>query len=117
MTKPSYNCVFADSNLRWDEVDSAFHLQMYLASLATGFAREQREIAELTRRGEPTWEAGSWAHRSPDGFLGAWAAWLEGAHLKPLPASMVKLGIERRPVEPVTWRSIAFQLHIARSYE
>ena len=117
MTKPGFNCVFADSGLRCDEVDSALHLQMHLAALATGFACEQREIAERTRRGDSALDAGSWVHRRLDAFLHAWAAWLEGACLKPLPSSAMKSGIERPPVEPVTWRSIAFQLDAARTYE
>jgi hypothetical protein len=115
--KPGYNCVLADSGLRWDEVDSALRFQMYAAAQAMGFARETRELQEQPRRGETKWDSGTWAHGRLDGYLSAWAAWLEGAYLKPLPALMVKHGIERRPVEPVTWRSIAFQLDAARTYE
>lgn len=44
------------------------------------------------------------------------AAWLEG-YLRPWPALIVKHGIQREPVEPMSWRSIAIQLSGARIYE
>jgi hypothetical protein len=60
---------------------------------------------------------GRWAHRNLSARLERWAAWLQDCYLKPLPAVMVKLGIQREPVEPMSWRSIAIQLSGARIYE
>lgn len=112
---PGFNCALADSRTELDEVVSVNDLRMPAATLATDFAREQREIKEKIRRGESKWGGGTWAHGQLDAFLSAWAAWLEDTRLKPLPALMVKHGIKRQPVEPVTWQSIAVQLRGARS--
>lgn len=95
--KPGHDCVLGDSGLRWDGVDSALRFQIYAAAQAMGFARETPEFEEQTRRAEARWGSGTWAHGRPDGYLSAWAAWLEDAYQKPLPALMVKHGIERRP--------------------
>ena len=96
-------------------VDSLASLRAYLRWLIEGFRLDTAEVAERTRVNE--WHnSGRWAHGFLSNWLAAWAAWLEG-YLGPRPALMVKLGIEREPVEPVSWRSIAIQLSGARIYE
>lgn len=91
-------------------------LRAYLHWLIKDFRLDRAEVAERTRIDK--WHnQGRWAHGILSNWLGAWAAWLDDAYLKPLPAMMVKLGIQREPVEPMSWRSIAIQLSGARIYE
>jgi hypothetical protein len=68
--------------------------------------RERREMTAKAKRGAWTGDGGTRAHLTLSGFLEKRAAWLEAA-----------TSTFRAQVEPVTWRSIALQLNIARSYE
>lgn len=96
-------------------VDSLESLRAYLHWLIEDFRLDTAEVAERTRINK--WDnSGRWAHGFLSNWIGAWAAWLEG-HLRPRPALMVKHGIQREPVEPMSWRSIAIQLSGARIYE
>lgn len=96
-------------------VDSLEGLRAYLHWLIEGFRLDTAEVAERTRANK--WDnSGRWAHGFLSNWLAAWAAWLEG-YLRPRPALMIKYGIEREPVEPMSWRSIAIQLSGARIYE
>ncbi|MEU6961292.1 hypothetical protein [Streptomyces chrestomyceticus] len=85
--------------------DTAGDLLMYAASLATDFSRDQRDCQAKAERGEWTGDGGSWAHGTLYDWFEAWGAWV-GAD-SPRHAGL----------EPVTWRSIALQLSVARSYE
>jgi hypothetical protein len=96
-------------------VDSLESLRAYLHWLIEDFRLDTAEVAERTRINK--WHnSGRWAHGFLSNWLAAWAAWLEG-YLRPRPALMVKYGIEREPVKPMSWRSIAIQLSGARIYE
>ncbi|MEY9860555.1 hypothetical protein ABH935_006192 [Catenulispora sp. GAS73] len=98
------------------EVDGLDSLLGYVRWLIDDFLLGQAETAERTRNNKWSY-FGKWARGSLPAWLGAWAAWLEDAYLKPLPALMVKHGITREPIETVSWRSIAIQLSGARIYE
>lgn len=104
-TPPGFNCVLADSGTKPEEVDTARDLRMYAATLATDFARDQREMQAKIDRGEWAGDGGSWAHSTLYDWLASWAAWV-GANT-PLHAQL----------DPVTWRSVAQQLSVARVYE
>lgn len=104
-TPPMFNCAFADSGTRPEEVDTVWGLRLYAAALATDFARDQREMRARADRGERIGDGGSWAHSALRDWLGAWAAWV-GAD-SPRHAQL----------DPVTWRSVAEQLSVARIYE
>jgi hypothetical protein len=104
--RPGFNCVWADWGTDWQEVHMQYHLAGFLGGLATSVYRERREMAAKAERGEWTGDGGTWAHLTLSGFLESWAAWLEDAN-----------SAFRAQVEPVTWRSIALQLNIARIYE
>jgi hypothetical protein len=104
-TPPGFNCVFADSGTKPEEVDTARDLRWYAATLATDFARDQRERQAKTDRGEWAGDGGSWAHSTLYDWLASWAAWV-GAN-SPLHAQL----------DPMTWRSVALQLSVARIYE
>jgi hypothetical protein len=104
-TPPGFNCVYADSDTTPDEVDTPHDLRMYVAALATDFARDQRERQAKIDRGQWAGDGGSWAHSTLYDWLGAWAAWV--GVTSPLHARL----------EPVTWRSVALQLSVARIYE
>ncbi|MGO4457958.1 hypothetical protein AB4039_11700 [Streptomyces sp. M-16] len=104
-TPPGFNCVLADAGTAPNEVDTVRDLRMYAATLATDFARDQRERRAQISRGERAGHGGGWAHSTPYDWLGAWAAWV-GAN-SPLHAQL----------EPVTWRSVALQLSAAKIYE
>ncbi len=78
---------------------------MYAATLATDFARDQREYQTKISRGNWAGDGGSWAHGTLYNWLDAWAAWV-GAD-SPLHVQL----------EPVTWRSVALQLSAAKIYE
>lgn len=106
----------ADKHADADTVDSLEDLRAYLHWLIEDFRLDTAEVAERTRINK--WDnEGRWAHRTLPEWLGTWAAWLNDAYLKPLPAVMVRLGIQRPPVEPMSWNSIAIQLSGARIYE
>ncbi|MEZ0114777.1 hypothetical protein ABH920_008812 [Catenulispora sp. EB89] len=88
----------------------------YVRWLIGDFRLDAAEVAERTSWNK--WDSqGRWAYGVLSNWLGTWAAKLEDAYLKPLPALMIKLRIQRDPVEPVSWRSIAVQLSGARIYE
>jgi hypothetical protein len=97
-------------------VNSLADLRSYLRWLIEDFRLDMAEVAERTRA-DPWGYFGRWAHGVLSIWLERWAAWLEGCYLSPLPALMVKLGIQREPVEPMSWRSIAIQMSGARIYE
>lgn len=97
--------MLADSEIEPNEVDTPRELRRYVATLATDFARDQEECQAKIDRGQWAGDGGSWAHSTLYDWLGAWAAWV-GA-ISPLHAQL----------EPVTWRSVALQLSIARIYE
>ncbi|MFC8824168.1 hypothetical protein ACFT9I_02280 [Streptomyces sp. NPDC057137] len=104
-TQPVLNWVLADSDTKHEEVDTAGDLRMYAATLATDFARDQREMRASTERGEWAGDGGSWAHNTLHDWLAAWAAWVgtdSPRHTR---------------LDPVTWRTIALQLSVARIYE
>ena len=102
----------ADANA----VENLESLRGYLHWLIEDFRLDAAEVAERVSGNK--WDnQGRWSHGILSSWLGTWAAWLEGSYLKPLPALMVKLGIQREPVEPMSWRSIAIQLSGARIYE
>ncbi|MFF4795269.1 hypothetical protein ACFY2M_37335 [Streptomyces sp. NPDC001276] len=103
MTPPGFNCALADSDT--EEVDTAQDLRMYVATLATDFARDQREQQTKSARGEWAGDGGSWAHDTLYDWLDSWASWV--AADSPLHAQL----------EPVTWRSVALPLSAARFYE
>ncbi|MFF3457069.1 hypothetical protein ACFYXH_22655 [Streptomyces sp. NPDC002730] len=103
-TPPGFNSAPADSVTEWDEVDSAHELRMYVAALATDFARDQRDYQAKISRGEWAGDGGSWAHGLLYNVLDAWAAWLVSSTL-------------HAQLEPVTWRSVALQLSAAQIYE
>lgn len=104
--RPGFNCVWADWGTDWQEVHMRYHLAGYLGGLAMSVHHERREMAAKAERGEWTGDGGAWAHLTLSGFLESWAAWLEDAN----PTLTAH-------VEPVTWRSIALQLSIARIYK
>ncbi|MFD8386081.1 hypothetical protein ACFV2X_47560 [Streptomyces sp. NPDC059679] len=102
---PGFNLVLADSEIEPNEVDTPRDLRRYVATLATDFARDQEECQAKIDRGQWAGDGGSWAHSTLYDWLGAWAAWV-GAN-SPRHAQL----------EPVTWRSVALQLSVARIYE
>ncbi|MFE4874183.1 hypothetical protein [Streptomyces sp. NPDC056682] len=104
-TPLGFNCALADSDTKPEEVDDARDLRWYAATLATDFARDQRERQARIDRGEWAGDGGSWAHSTLYDWLASWAAWV-GAN-SPLHAQL----------DPVTWKSIALQLSVARIYE
>ncbi|MFB1047271.1 hypothetical protein [Streptomyces chrestomyceticus] len=103
--EPQLIRALAVSGTKPEEVDTAGALLMYAASLATDFSRDQRDCQTEAERGEWTGDGGSWAHGTLYDWFEAWGAWV-GAD-SPRHAGL----------EPVTWRSIAVQLSVARSYE
>ncbi len=104
-TSPGLNFVLADSGTEPDEVNTPRDLQRYAATLATDFVRDQEEYQAKVDRGQWAGDGGSWAHSNLCDWLGAWAAWV-GANSLP-----------HAQLEPVTWRSVALQLSVARIYE
>jgi len=88
-----------------EKVDTAEDLRLYAATLATDFARHERETQAKITRGEWAGDGGSWAYNTLPDWLAAWAAWV-GAN-SPRHAQL----------DPVTWRSAALQLSAARVYE
>ncbi|MEU5381602.1 MULTISPECIES: hypothetical protein [unclassified Streptomyces] len=104
-TPPGFNCLLADSGTEPEEVDTAQDLRRYAATLATDFARDQREYQTKISRGNWAGDGGSWAHGTLYNWLDAWAAWV-GADSR--------LHVQ---LEPVTWRSVALQLSAAKIYE
>ena len=105
-TTPSgFNCVLADSDTKPEEVDTARDLRMYAATLAIDFARAQQEMQAKIDRGEWAGDGGSWAHSTLYDWLDAWAAWVDADSPR------------HAQLDPVTWRSIAVQLSVARIYE
>ncbi|MER6916491.1 hypothetical protein ABT354_32955 [Streptomyces sp. NPDC000594] len=104
-TPPGYNCVLADSGTRHEEVDTPRDLSMYAATLAMDFARDRREMQERAERGAWAGDGGTWAHGTLHDWLASWASWV-GAD-SPRHAQL----------SPVTWRSVALQLSVARIYE
>ena len=104
-TPPGFNCALADSGTKPEEVDAVRDLRMYAATLATDFARYQREMQAKAERGEWAGDGGSWAHSTLHDWLDAWAAWVD------------QDSPSHAQLEPVTWRSIAVQLSVARIYE
>ncbi|WP_409239611.1 hypothetical protein [Streptomyces sp. PA5.6] len=101
---PGFASAPADMVTKWDDVNSAHDLRMYIAALATDFVRDQREYEAKRSRGEWAHDGGSWAHGLLYDVLDAWAAWLGSTPL-------------RAELEPVTWRSVALQLSAAQIYE
>ncbi len=104
-TPPMFNCAFADSGTKPEEVETVWGLRLYAAALATDFARDRREMRAKADRGEWAGDGGSWAHSTLYDWLASWSAWV-GAN-SPLHAQL----------DPVTWRSVALQLSVARIYE
>ncbi|MEH0416047.1 hypothetical protein [Streptomyces sp. B21-083] len=104
-TPPAFNCALADSGTTSDEVNTVRDLRMYAATLATDFARDERERQAKISRGEWAGDGGSWAHSTLYDWLDAWAAWVGAT--SPFHAQL----------EPVTWRSVALQLSAAKIYE
>ncbi|MCF0078301.1 hypothetical protein [Streptomyces lomondensis] len=102
---PGFDSAPADVVTAPGSVGSARDLRLYAATLATDFARDQRERQAKLSRGEWAGDGGTWAHGTLYNVLDAWAAWL-GAD-SPFHARL----------EPVTWWSIAHQLSAARIYE
>ncbi|WP_405817643.1 hypothetical protein OG241_23725 [Streptomyces sp. NBC_01390] len=102
---PGFNCALADSGTQSHEVDTAIDLRWYAATLATDFARHERERQEANRRGEWVGDGGNWAQSTLHDWLDAWAAWTDAN------------SPHHTRLEPVTWRSVALQLAAAQIYE
>lgn len=98
--RPSFNCVYADSDLTWQEVGTPQHLRQFLGMLSTDVARDRHLVSQhsLSR------------HSDLARFLEAWGRWLHDEYLRTHPWL-------DREIEPVTWQSIAIQLEAARGYE
>ncbi|MES4909185.1 MULTISPECIES: hypothetical protein [unclassified Streptomyces] len=104
-TSPGFDCMLTAPGTEPDEVDTPRDLRRYVATLATDFARDEKESQAKFDRGQWAGDGGSWAHSTLYDWLDAWAAWV-GAN-SPFHAQL----------EPVTWRSVALQLSAARIYE
>lgn len=102
---PGFNSAPADSVTEPYQVSSAHDLRLYAATLATDFARDDRETQAKISRGEWAGDGGSWASGTLSQVLESWSAWL--AADTPFHAQL----------EPVTWRSVAHQLSAAQIYE
>ncbi|MEV4682304.1 hypothetical protein [Streptomyces kurssanovii] len=102
---PGFDSALADVVTEPGEVGSAHDLRLYAATLATDFARDQREMQLKTGRGEWAGDGGSWASGTLHDVLESWTAWLDTD--APFHARL----------EPVTWWSVAHQLSVARIYE
>lgn len=105
-SSPGYNCILADSGLtNPEEVDNPNDMRMYAATLAMAFPRDPRERQAKIEGREWAGDGETWAHSTLHGWLASWAAWV-GTN-SPMHAQL----------DPVTWRSVALQLSIARLYE
>jgi hypothetical protein len=71
--------------------------------------------AELARPHEEVAWAGDWGHPDLEGFLEAWAAWLQG--LTPNSPQWPSYGTALESLEPTAWRLFAEMLLVARVYE
>jgi hypothetical protein len=90
-------------------VENAADLAAFLEVMAQDFDRDRDESRERLERGEQF--AGSrWSSLEVGDFLRAWSAWLKDGCLRP-GAPFADL------IEPLTWRSVAAQIHAARVYE
>jgi hypothetical protein len=76
------------------------------ADLRAEMARPEEEVA---------WGGGEWGHRDLEGFLEAWAAWLQG--LTPQSPQWPSYGTALESLEPKAWRLFAEMLLVARVHE
>jgi hypothetical protein len=86
----------------------------HLRWLIDDFHADQAERAGRAAAGLWAYE-GRWAHAIIEDWLGTWGAWLDDWYLK---AASPTVRAERAALlEPVSWRSVAWQLSAARIYE
>jgi hypothetical protein len=72
-----------------------------------------RELARPPN--ETAWGAGAWGHADLEGFLEAWAAWLEG--LTRDSPQWPLYGRTLESLDPRAWRLFAEMMLVARVYE
>ncbi|GAA0947533.1 hypothetical protein [Nonomuraea longicatena] len=81
----------------------------YLVAMADDFDADRAEFERKVQEGMPFAE-GRWSSLYAGDFLRSWAAWLEDA--------CIREGAPRKKdVEPLTWRTLARQIHAGSMYE